>query len=698
MNIRSTVTLRLLCLVLLVLLAWPGTAAANVGDQRHLLATGDQVVAAGESIIELLGPWELYWDQLLEPGQFIDNQAQASKVMLPHVWGLDGSEATAPDRQGHATYRLLVRFDGSDSLAVKALYIPGAATAYRLWINGRLETENGIVGTSREEMTPRTYAKVVYFEPVEGDNELVLQVSNYVQRKGGLWSKLYVGGSEEITHMRERRMTSQLLIAIVLLTLGLYHLALFALRKLDRLSLLIGLVSTLLAFRSLLLGDTLLVRFFPELPWELAVKVEYMAPYAGIPIFLLFVRRLYPQEVHAVLLRVMLVIGTAFTAIVWSVPAILFTYTMQPFQVYSIVVFLYIIYVFGMAAYRRRDGAFLNGIASLVMFAAVLNDILYYNLWFDSIDFAPYGVMFFIFVQTLIVALKFSKAYYKVESLSVELQTLNTSLEDRIKERTQELEWSNDRLLEANEQLKQAELSRQRLLANISHELGTPMTSIQGYLKAMLDGVVRSDDRSCQQLLYDKSVLVSRLVQDLFDLSKLESGQASFYYTSVTVSDLLAKHMEKFRLEVEAKQLSYVLQPPEAREQPGVPVVTIDPFRFEQVMGNLIHNALKHTLAGGAITISAQFRTNGNDAASSLLEISIADTGTGIDPSVLPYVFDRFVKGSVRAMGKQDGSGLGLAIVKEIVTIHGGAIDVASKPGEGAVFTFTLPVEWTAEK
>ncbi|WP_141336340.1 cell wall metabolism sensor histidine kinase WalK [Paenibacillus sp. tmac-D7] len=663
-----------------------------------------------QDVYTLDGPWTFYWRQLLEPRDFADqaaNRASAAApssatVKLPHIWGTStgegsgrGGRQAAPDRQGYATYRLLLQLNDAERDTVKALYVPAAASAYKLWINGELKAQSGEVGTQRETMKPKNYARVIYFQALGGSNEIVIQVSNFVQRKGGLWTSLYVGSPEAITYKREFNLVSQLVISIVLLTLGGYHLALFLLRKLDHLSLLISLVCVLLAIRSMLLGDTLLVRLFPDIPWELAVKAEYLAPYIGIPIFALFVNLLYPQDMLRRLTQWIVAVGFAFALVVLLFPARVFTYTMVSFQVYSVLVFTYLLVVFFRAAYRRREGAMLNGLASIVMFLAVLNDILYYNAVLHSIDFAPYGVVVFIFVQTLIVALKFSNAYYKVEKVSGELLSLNATLEDRIKVRTQELERSYEKLKEANGHLKQAESSRQRLLANISHELGTPMTAVQGYLKAMLDGIIRTDERHYLQMIYDKVVLVSRLVQDLFDLSKLEAGKAKFHFTYVTVEDLFLEYFGRYRLDVENRGLRFELVPPESGESPSVPIVSIDPFRIQQVTGNMIYNALKFTPEGGSVSIRGELAANPGDPAKGELIVSIVDSGVGIEPSVLLHVFDRFVKGSGEQTGRAgEGSGLGLAIAKEIINIHGGKVEADSKLNEGSTFRFTLPVEF----
>ncbi|ABO50367.1 histidine kinase [Desulforamulus reducens MI-1] len=241
-------------------------------------------------------------------------------------------------------------------------------------------------------------------------------------------------------------------------------------------------------------------------------------------------------------------------------------------------------------------------------------------------------------------------------------------------------------LNKVNENLRQLEESRRQLVSDISHELGTPMTSIQGYLKAMLDNVIEPD-RQYLNLIYDKTLLVNQLVEDLFELSKLEANQVSFNFKEVTIQDLMANITRKFALDFKNSGINFMIDPIENLTPDNHIIMNVDPARIDQVMVNLINNAVKYTPTGGTIRIQCQIQNAEKDGE---VIIKVIDSGSGIDEKSLPFVFDRFFKGTQSQ--KVGGTGLGLAIAKQIIIKHGGYIGVDSMVNKGSTFYFSLPI------
>ncbi|WP_257009967.1 ATP-binding protein [Evansella halocellulosilytica] len=293
---------------------------------------------------------------------------------------------------------------------------------------------------------------------------------------------------------------------------------------------------------------------------------------------------------------------------------------------------------------------------------------------------------------------------YKMKGLNQELASLNSRLEQRVKERTAELESKSEDLL-------RSEQARRHLLSNISHELGTPMTSLQGYLKAMLDGIIDPNDERYLKVMYEKVLFIDRLTQDLYDLSKLEAGQVSFKWREATVDEFVNKFTRIFELAVTSKGYQFQLQDDLLDQYCLKKKLIIDFERIEQVMTNLIFNALKYTEKGGSIAVKVMLASSYdkvNDAleAATLesadkqpiqdhkeqLLICVQDNGKGILKEDVPFIFDRFYRGGLSRDEKSGSLGLGLAISKEIVHYHEGHIWVESEKGAGTTFTFTLPI------
>lgn len=233
-----------------------------------------------------------------------------------------------------------------------------------------------------------------------------------------------------------------------------------------------------------------------------------------------------------------------------------------------------------------------------------------------------------------------------------------------------------------NDMSKQVKNSQQTLrdfVADVSHELRTPLTSISGFAQAIRDGTVETPETSAKAatIIQEESKRMIRLVNNLLELSKLEAGQVEIKKEPVDLKEVIQQCQEVFNLRAEEKNLFLItdLEP--------LSKVAGDIDRLEQVFGNLLDNAIKHTPQGGSVTI------RGRQVTAETVEISIMDTGPGLTKEQLPHIFERFYHSN--AAGDRSGTGLGLAISRQIALSHGGDIKVASQAGKGAEFTVRLP-------
>jgi signal transduction histidine kinase len=232
-------------------------------------------------------------------------------------------------------------------------------------------------------------------------------------------------------------------------------------------------------------------------------------------------------------------------------------------------------------------------------------------------------------------------------------------------------------------------------LANVSHELKTPLTSIQGFAQAIQDGAAgdSASIRKSATIIYDEATRMNRMVGELLDLARIETGQIVMRREAVQLDQLLPNVIE--RLALRAQEGGVALS---ADITAGLPAIVGDGDRLAQVFSNLIDNALKHTPSGGKVTVAARL-ISGSSAVKrgkplAGVEITVADTGAGIPPEDLSRIFERFYQVDKSRVKSRTGSlGLGLAIVREIVTAHGGTIHAESIVGLGTKFVVWLPVE-----
>jgi signal transduction histidine kinase len=232
-------------------------------------------------------------------------------------------------------------------------------------------------------------------------------------------------------------------------------------------------------------------------------------------------------------------------------------------------------------------------------------------------------------------------------------------------------------------ELQRSEQQRRNLTADIAHELRNPLHIIQGNLEGMLDEVYEATPENLTATL-DETRLLARLVSDLQTLSLAESGQLALHPVRSLAADLLADAAAGFSTRAAEEGINLSVEVP--AEDPPLEL-NADPDRIGQVLSNLLVNALRYTPSGGSVTLGAAPIPGG-------ARLTVSDTGTGIPPEELPYVFDRFWRGD-RSRGRAGGtgSGLGLAIAKQLVEAHGGTISAASRPGGGTEMVIELPTE-----
>lgn len=231
-----------------------------------------------------------------------------------------------------------------------------------------------------------------------------------------------------------------------------------------------------------------------------------------------------------------------------------------------------------------------------------------------------------------------------------------------------------------NDMAKKVKQSQQQLrhfVADVSHELKSPITSIQGFAQALVDGTAKDNvtKQKAANIINEESKRMRRQVDELLELARMQSSQLKIVYKPVIIKEIIEQCYELFSVQTETKGVAIKID-----VDPSL-VVLGDADRLEQLFGNLLDNAIKNSHADSDVYIS------GHQLNDDLIEVKVTDSGPGIPPEQLPYVFERFYQ----VTGVRTGVGLGLAIAKEIVLSHNGTIEARSRPGEGAEFIVRLP-------
>ncbi|WP_099362679.1 ATP-binding protein [Fredinandcohnia onubensis] len=222
---------------------------------------------------------------------------------------------------------------------------------------------------------------------------------------------------------------------------------------------------------------------------------------------------------------------------------------------------------------------------------------------------------------------------------------------------------------------------REDFIANVSHELRTPIAMLQGYSEAIMDDIASSEEerKEITKVIYDESLRMGRLVNELLDLARMQSGNITLNKEKVDFDTLINRVIRKFQGLAKDNQITLT-----ATKVDEIGEIYIDSDRIEQVFTNLIDNAIRHTDVNGQVVV----HVTGQETS---IKVDIKDTGSGIPEEDLPFVFERFYKADKARTRGKSGTGLGLAIVKNIISAHNGNISVHSKLGEGTTFTFVIP-------
>jgi two-component system sensor histidine kinase BaeS len=228
--------------------------------------------------------------------------------------------------------------------------------------------------------------------------------------------------------------------------------------------------------------------------------------------------------------------------------------------------------------------------------------------------------------------------------------------------------------------LSAASQQRRQMTADIAHELRTPLSIILGYTESLRDGVLPPDTETFD-ILHDEAEHLSRLVQDLRTLSLADAGKLALHWQTLPPNELLQTVMAKYRHQAEQQGITLSVQ-----SNKDLPEIEVDPGRMEQVLGNLVTNALRFTPVEGEVRLTAV------QPEPDYINLIVQDNGEGIPANVLPKIFDRFYKADESRQAYEGESGLGLAIARSIVRMHNGTIKAESRVNEGTAFIITLPI------
>jgi two-component system, sensor histidine kinase ChiS len=633
--------------------------------------------------IGLRGVWSFAPGAFVGPDGYLGMAPDAGPgtglIEVPGDWRRSpegGTAMTGP--YGHASYALaILRKPGQGGLA---LLVPDQAIAWELYVDGRFEASNGVPAETEAATRIRRETLLVPLPDGEERTSIYMRVSNFSYDVGGLINPIQIGPARTLSiRMGAMSVLNGFLLGGILV-ISLYHFFLFMLRIDDKSSLYFSVFCFLIMLRTFAIGH------YPErlvagrAIFELSVRIEYLCFYMGMPVYLAFVRNLYPEESHCRVVQASFAIGIAFSAVVILVPPASFmAWTTKPYQALTVAASIYALVAFARALSKGRIGAIYGLVGFAFFFLVMLNDMLHADLVIRTAHLSPLGLMVFMLADSLIVSSRIASIFDREKLLAIELAEEKRLLDRRIEERTAELTATNERL-------RAMDRAKSRFLATVSHELRTPISLIVSPVEQVVRGrhgdSIPRDGEIFARLLRSGYRMLN-IIEGMFDFARLELGRLSPRPERADLARTLAFYASELDSLAQKKGVTLRFEDgPGGRRE-----ISVDPRLFEIALFNVLTNAIKFTPPGGSVTISATGPEPDGRAA-----IAIRDTGIGIGPELLPRIFSKLDWQADETERLYDGAGIGLSLSKKIIELHGGEIRAASAPGEGSTFTILLPI------
>jgi signal transduction histidine kinase/CheY-like chemotaxis protein len=601
--------------------------------------------------VKLDGLWEFHWKTYLVSEQAGMSGEGKGFISVPGSWNDYKVHGRKIGSAGYGTYRLRVLMP--PRAPVLALRLLNFGTAFSLYVNGEKTASAGVTGKDSTTTKPWYKPQICRItQDYTRELTICVEVANFHEFHGGIWDSIFLGPEGDIRTLREERQYLEFLIFGAIFFMGLYHLGLYSLKPKIISPLYFSIICFLFAARIVFTHERFILEIFPGINWVVFHKIEYLTFTVTVAVFVSFIRIIFPDEFHKKWHAIITGTSCLYSGFIVVTPPMVYASTVSGFQIATIGFAVYILYVHVLAIMHKRNGALAIFAGFLVLFATVINDILHQNQLIHTSFLSPLGLFIFLFSQAFVISMRFSRAFDSIEMLKEAAETANQA--------------------------------KDQFIANMSHELRTPLNGVIGMTELIRGTCLDETQKEYIHIIRSSSSLLLTLVNDILDLSKLESGQIYVEQLSFNLNDVVESVHSILRDRAKEKEIEFSYHIPPDME----PNVIGDADRLKQVLLNIAGNAIKFTDKG---SVSIHLETDDTGEAVEVVTFRICDTGIGIEPDKIGRLFKPFSQADASMSRKYGGSGLGLAISKQLVERMGGNIGVISRKGKGSEFRFTLP-------
>jgi signal transduction histidine kinase len=640
----STFPRKFLMLICLAVFPYLGTAQLVKNGVANLTTINT------DTAIPLSGQWEFYWNQLLTPEDF-NAERPANYIQVPGSWNRQGYPML-----GFATYRVKVLSPPhQQSLSI---YFPFINCSARIWLNGKLMTETGVVSSSPDTYKPRLSATIVSVPEETRELELIIQVANFTYFSSGLAGTPTLDNTSRILAKINRNNGIENFFAGSLIAMFIYLVILFFLYQRAVPNLWLALICLGVAMRALIVhgGSFLLPGLLPEVPWEVWKKIEFGSVYAITAFFPMYIYSLFPESANKKPTWFFNTLAGVMCTVVLFTPQYFYGQLLDIGHAGLLLAFIYAVYTIHKAWRAGNVDAkvILFGVLSSFPFilAEILQNTMLVSVKIHFMYLVELGVLVFLLFQVYLLANHYAKAY--------------TNLEKIVEERT--------------EQLVNTNTVKDKLLSVMSHDIKSPLNSLRGVLNILNMGAIDKTEflKLTQQIEGDLNK-TGMLVENILLWTASQLKGVSLKPEKFDLYTVLEEHIHLFKTIADQKNI--ILSHHAAPGQ----YITCDRNILNLLLRNLMANAIKFSFENGVIQILSEIKAD-------TLILQVKDSGVGMDAETLTKLMSPQPTESKSGTSNEKGTGLGLALCRDYLQKAGGEIHVDSTVNKGSTFTVTLPI------
>ena len=525
----------------------------------------------------LNGEWRFFWRKQAKE---ISTSSVTNYVKIPDQWYNYVINGTNLPVFGYATYHIQIKHQLSNQ--IWGINFPDICASYNAWIDGKLVAQCGQFATNEKDNAMLVHPQLIYFYCGSNIINIVIEVANFIEVASGIPDAIYIGPQNLMSADQIIKLSFEFISFGIILITAFYHMFLFIFRSKEKYNLFFSLFCFTIAAKTSFEGDKFLYILIPNFSNHIYLALWCLALCASISLIYLYFYYLFPKETNRELMIFWQFVYGIYAVIILFFPIPVFSKLISIFQFLGLPVIVCTLYIVILATKQKREGALIVLIAFIVACATGVNDLLYGLGVIRTGFFLPYGFLLFILIQSYLISAKFSQAFKRNEKMGVVLQQTNESLreltdnlENKINERTEQLEESNNNL---------------RNFALIaSHDLKSPMRTIKQFLSLIWESLSeelksKADLKEYFDFVIMGSERMLKLINSLFAISSL--NEKALVLTEMDVNEVLKETLMLLKSDIDENDAEIQLK--------DLPVINADRILLGQLFQNLISNALKY--------------------------------------------------------------------------------------------------------